>query len=86
MIIQMGCFFYQFPYQISLLAINKFRAKYEILHFPKNNSSIKKKKSYSSNFLGGMLKGLEVYNYFKCYLKLTDMTIPQGGELAWFRV
>jgi hypothetical protein len=56
------------------------------LHFPKKHLSIKKINSYNSNSLGGMLRGLEMYNYFTCYLKLMDMTIPQGGELAWFRV
>jgi hypothetical protein len=43
------------------------------LHFPKKHLSIKKINSYNSNSLGGMLRGLE-------------MTIPRGGELAWFRV
>jgi hypothetical protein len=75
MIIQMGCFFNQFPYQISLLALNKLKEKYENFHFPKKNLNIKKN-SYSSNFLGGMLRRLEIYSYFTCYLKLMDMTVP----------
>jgi hypothetical protein len=57
----------------------KFRISQKKIRHQKNNS-------YKSNFLGGMLRGLEVYNYFTCYLKLMDMTVPQGGELAWFRV